>query len=220
MKKVLVIGAHPDDEIIGLGATLARHIESGDEVSVLILTDGHGSRDQNTTAINERILALKNSCKVLGISNIQIEKFPDQALDTIALTSIVKSVEKYAKKINPDIVYFHHEGDLNMDHQIVHKACLTAFRPIGKNYPKRLYSYETFSSTEWGSLKESFLPNYFVDTTKYHKLKEKALECYHMELRDYPHPRSLKSIEICAQRWGSVIGVTYAEAFILIRGVD
>ncbi len=222
MKKILVVGAHPDDEIIGLGGTLARHVSCGDQVSVLILSNGHGSREdaESTANIEKRLEALNQSSKIIGIKDVIVESYPDQYLDTVPLVDMTKSIERHARSINPDIVYFHHHGDLNYDHQVVYRACITAFRPVG-DYPSRLLSYETFSSTEWGSPfpDHIFNPNYFVDISDHYEQKMEALKCYSMELRRSPHPRSLESIEVFARKWGSVIGVTYAEAFALIREV-
>ncbi len=221
-RQILIVGAHPDDEVLGLGGTIAKHSHDGDTVSVLILTDGHSSRSkgEDKEVIERRRNSLINCCQVLGVENVFLEDLPDQGLDHQPLTKIVKLIEKYAEKVKPDIAYIHHRGDLNMDHQIAFRASLTAFRPVG-SYPKKIYSYETFSSTEWGDpFEKSFSPNHFVDITDYFDVKLRAIKCYESELREYPHPRSLDALEIFARKWGTVIGVTYAESFVLIRSID
>lgn len=220
-KNVLVVGAHPDDEVLGLGGTIAKHASNGDEVSVLILTDGHSSRKDGSDQkiIEKRKEALHQCCEVLGVKNVWLKDFPDQGLDTVPITNIVKCIEEYAGKIRPDIAYIHHRGDLNFDHQVAFQASITAFRPLG-SYPVEIYSFETFSSTEWGEpFEKTFIPNHFVNTTDFQTIKEKAIKCYQEELRPYPHPRSTEAIEVFARKWGTVIGVTYAESFVLIRSV-
>ncbi|HNP17763.1 MAG TPA: PIG-L family deacetylase [Fulvivirga sp.] len=217
---ILVIGAHPDDEVLGLGGTLLKHVDNGDNVYCHLLTNGESSRSVNNQkgAIANRINAAMEVAKIMGFMDIFFDEFSDQALDTLPITQIVKSIESYSNKINPDVVYFHHGGDLNFDHQIVYQAAITAFRPVG-NYPHTLLSYSTPSSTEWGGIHKSFVPNYFVDITEYFDRKIRAIECYKMELRDFPHPRSVEMIKADALKQGSVVAKTMAEAFMLIRKV-
>lgn len=222
--KVLVIAAHPDDELLGLGGTLARHVHQGDEVFVLILTDGQSSR---TAIPDKEVIALRKKAAleaslVLGVKELYIENLPDQGLDTVPLVDIVKTIEGYMRKIRPDTVYLHHSGDLNKDHQIAFEAGITASRPTGDFYPNTILSYETFSSTEWAppSPDKSFLPNYFVDIGNYFQLKMDAITKYRAEIREFPHPRSPEAIKAAAIRWGSLINVNFAEAFMLIRKIE
>ncbi len=222
MKNVLVIGAHPDDEIIGLGGTLRRHVEAGDSVFAHLLTDGHSSRESDAdSAMEKRNSAAEKSAGVIGFQDITFDSFADQMLDTESILKVVQSIENVAKKVKPDVVYFHHRGDANVDHQVVFKACVTAFRSTGANFPSEMYCYETLSSTEWGAPfpESAFVPNYFVDISKTLETKLKAMKCYDDELRDYPHPRSEMGIQQAAQRWGKIIGCDAAEAFVIFRKI-
>lgn len=219
-KNILVVVAHPDDEILGLGGSLLKHAREGFNVYILCLTNGESSRKGSDLSIVKlRQKAFESSCQFIEACGSKILDFPDQGLDTVPLVSIVKAIENYSQNIDPAIVYIHHIGDLNKDHQIAHEAALTAFRPVGSNYPKEILAFETFSSTEWGKAHLPFVPNYFVDISSYVDEKMQCLSYYEGEMRPYPHPRSYKSINIAAQRWGTVVGVTYAEAFVFIRGV-
>ncbi len=174
MKKILVVGAHPDDEIIGLGGTLRKHVLNGDEVYAHILTDGHSSRsDYNLSADVKTTMARRNeaaekSAEIIGLKDIFLEPLPDQALDTIPLVDLVKTIERVASQVKPDIVFMHHRGDANMDHQVVFKAGITAFRSVGSQFAPEVYCYETLSSTEWGApfAESYFIPNYFVDISE------------------------------------------------------
>lgn len=217
---ILVIGAHPDDEVLGLGGTLAMHVASGDHVSVLSLTNGEDSRDSvKDEVISERLKAFEKSCKIIGIHQWSVGEFKDQHLDTYPLVSIVKKIEHFSQTVNPDIVYIHHSGDLNCDHQIAYKAGITAFRPVGSQYPSLLLTYNTPSSTEWGGPVNQFEPNYFVDISDFIQIKLEALSAYEMEMRQFPHPRSSQMISSTAAYYGSHINVSYAEAFSIVRQI-
>ncbi len=225
---VLVIGAHPDDELLGVGGTIVRHLEQGDRVSVLLLTDGHNSRTRDAARAREvspQVLARRKSaraaCELLGISDLQMLPYPDQRLDTVPIVEIVQEIERAMAPAPPDIVYTHHGGDVNSDHRVTFEATLTATRPVGQRYPARVLCYETISSTEWGAPfpDKLFCPNVFVDISSALDLKLKAIECYRQELRPDPHPRSLRGIALAARRWGGVISVEAAEAFMLVRDV-
>lgn len=224
---ILVVAAHPDDEVLGLGGTLLKHTAAGDKVFILILTDGHSSR--NAHILDEKALAeieaRKQACikcaDILGASDVRFYSFDDQRLDTYPLIELVQAIEKYARTVDPDIVYIHHSGDVNKDHKVMFEASITAFRPVtGKNI--RLLAYETFSSSEWGLPVEkvSFLPNVYYDITDFLDKKIEAVKCYAMELREYPHPRSVEGIRIAAQYRGAVIARPAAEGFVLLREIS
>jgi len=182
--KILIIAAHPDDECLGMGGTLA-NLSEDNNIEILILGTGIASRNiQN-----------KNS-----------------------LLNITKIVETYIEKIRPEIIFTHHIGDLNVDHQLTHRAVMTALRPIGNYSVQKIYSFEVLSSTEWG-ISESFQPNTYIDISDTIKLKEDALREYKSEIREYPHPRSIEGIKILAKKRGMEVGLRYAEAFQLIRDV-
>ena len=224
---VLVVGAHPDDELLGLGGTIIRHIAMGDKVSVLLLTDGHTSRFRDPTRAGEhspevvaRVESSEKAAQLLGF-DLYFAPFFDQRLDIVPHIELVHAIEKVASEIKPNIVYCHHKGDVNTDHQVTFSACMTSFRSVGQDYPTKLLCYETFSSTEWGvpSGEAYFMPNVIVDISQFLDKKIEALKLYEQEMRAFPHPRSYEGIKIAAQRWGSVIGVHAAEAFMLIREV-
>ncbi|HHV72896.1 MAG TPA: PIG-L family deacetylase [Clostridia bacterium] len=227
MSKILVVAAHPDDEILGVGGTVRKHADNGDIVECLILGEGLTSRGAKREDISQEELAMLHghtlqSAEIIGYKNVYFSNFPDNRFDKVDLLDIVKEVEKYIGIVKPDIIYTHHYGDLNIDHIRTFKAVLTACRPVGEYTVKEIYCFETLSSTEWnfGDKNNSFRPNVFIDIENTLSFKLKAMTCYETELREYPHPRSLKGLEISAARWGMVVGKKYAEAFELIRKVD
>ena len=156
-RKILVVAAHADDETLGCGGTIARHVSEGDTVHVMIMTNGVGARgDGDEKAIKERQEAFHKAMSILGVQKTYENDFPDNRMDTFPLLEITQSVEKVIKKIEPSIVYTHHYGDLNIDHQITHKAVITACRPIPQSSVKEIYSFEVLSSTEWSDINSSF----------------------------------------------------------------
>lgn len=221
---VLVIAAHPDDEVLGVGGTIAKHISSGDNVNIMILSGGITSRD-NVENIEKEVTGLnlesRNAILTLGveINNVHYYDFPDNMFDSIPLLEIVKIIEKKINEIKPDVVYTHFYGDLNIDHQIVSLASITACRPLSG--VKKVLCYEVLSSTEQKNMLQSqiFNPNYFVDIEDYLKLKINAMQKYKKELRDFPHPRSLEGIEILAKYRGISLNKKAIEAFLLVREV-
>lgn len=216
---VLVIAAHPDDEVLGLGGTIARHARSGDNINVLIVAEGATSRpDETQEDVSALRQAATQAAKVLGAQEPVFLCLPDNRLDSMDLLDVIQAIEKQAGIFKPDIVYTHHGGDLNLDHQIVHRAVITALRPLPDSPVKAIYGFETLSSTEWASpsVGPAFRPNRFVDVTDTLADKIKALDCYEMEMRDFPHPRSTQAIKSLASLRGSHVGVTAAEAFEVI----
>ncbi|MEY8392160.1 PIG-L family deacetylase [Lachnospiraceae bacterium 45-W7] len=227
MSVILVIAAHPDDEILGVGATISKKISNGDEAFALILGEGQTSRrDKRENTPPEAIASLRENSisagKIIGFTQIYFEDFPDNRFDSVDLLNIVKTVEKYLKLIKPNILYTHHAHDLNIDHRITSTAVLTATRPIG-NYPvEEIYAFETVSSTEWnfGDKNKAFYPNVFIDIEEHFLKKCDAMKKYKSELCSFPHPRSLEMLEYNAKRWGGIVGKRYAEAFELLRKVE
>lgn len=227
MSKILVVAAHPDDEILGVGGTIKKHVNKGDEVFALILGEGQTSRWADRSEVSKDILDSLhadsvNAGKIIGFSEIYFENVPDNRFDSVDLLDVVKIVEKYVKDIKPEIIYTHHGGDLNIDHRITNEAVLTATRPIGDYPVKEIYGFETVSSTEWnfGNKEASFFPQKFVDVTETFCDKLKAMEEYKSELCEFPHPRSLKQLEALATLRGGIVGKKYAEAFEVIRITD
>lgn len=224
-KTILVVAAHPDDEILGCGGTIAKHSSEGDIVHVLIVAEGITSRSlqkDKADAIKKLHNTSKKAAKILGAKPPKMANFPDNKLDTVALLDIIQVIEKHVKDIQPDILYTHHGSDLNIDHRRVYEAVITATRPIpGNCYPESIYTFETVSSTEWSTpvTGQPFVPNYFVNISGSFNKKMKALACYESEMRAFPHARSMENIEALATLRGATIGVRYAESFSVVRNI-
>lgn len=221
--RVLVVAAHPDDEVLGCGATIARHVDQGDQVSVLILSHGVSSRNLEKNRLHEEVevrkQALKTACTTLGVSDHVQFDFPDNAFDTVPLIDIAQTIEKVIQQAKPSIVYTHFSGDLNIDHQLTHRAVMTACRPQPQSAIKQLYSFEVLSATNYisASMQPFFNPNYYVDISSYMEKKMAALEAYHIEMRPFPHTRSYEGVRALAAYRGSSVGREAAEAFMVER---
>jgi N-acetylglucosamine malate deacetylase 1 len=215
---VLAILAHSDDEALGCSGTIAKHIEQGDSVHLLFMTDGVASRIRSKNNAKERLIAAQDAVQILGVSSFTTLNFPDNKMDSIPLLDVVKEIEDKITQLQPEVIYTHHLGDLNIDHQITHKAVITACRPQPGFCVKEIYAFEVLSSTEWQTPGvESFNPNIFVDITDYIDLKKQVLEVYSKEMHQQPHSRSVdNALRLNALR-GNSVGVDYAEAFISIR---
>ena len=222
---IAVIAAHPDDEVLGCGGTIARHAENGEEVNILILAEGQTSRSNLKNNNKLYVSKLKEiaslSTQILGANSIELLDLPDNKLDTLSRLEIIKVIEDFITRHNPKTVYTHHSGDVNIDHQIIHHAVVTAVRPMPNSNIRNLFSFEVPSSTEWQTPTSSniFQPNYFVSIKEQWEKKKKALELYKLEMRDWPHPRSFKNVEILSQFRGSQVGLEKAEAFISLRQI-
>lgn len=219
-KTVLVVAAHTDDEAMGCGGTIARHVAEGDQVHLLFMTDGVGSREVIAEEAIERLNAAHQAVKVLGVNSFTNLNFPDNRMDSVALLDIVKEVEAKITEIQPEVIYTHHLGDLNIDHQITHKAVMTACRPQPNFSVKNIYAFEVLSSTEWQTPSHMpFVPNVFIDITDYLTIKMQALKAYEEEMREAPHSRSLEHLELLAKHRGYTVGVKAAEGFMLVREI-
>lgn len=234
--KVLIIAAHPDDETLGMGGTILKHTNENDVVDVIFLCTGITSRRKagyknsssyKTTKNDEKLMKheinslrkdAQQVCKILNVNNVKFFDFPDNELDSIPLLQIIKVIEGEISKVKPERIYTNHFGDLNVDHRITYQAVITACRPFSNNV-KELMCFEVPSSTEW-NYPSSFNPNLFVNIDKFIGGKIEAIELYKNELREYPHPRSKKALEIIASRWGTVSDCNYAEAFEIIRKIE
>ena len=216
-KNILVVVAHPDDELLGVAGTLCRHRDAHDKISILILANGEDSRGSEMVDAGKRFTQAKKVASLLK-AKLYLENFPDNAFNIISLLEITKKVEKVLFEVKPDIIYTHHSGDLNIDHRITSEAVLTAARPILSKKIEAILAFETLSSTEW-QVKDyrQFAPNYYVDISKYLNEKKKLLSIYKDELRKYPHSRSLEGVEILAKYRGMEAGIKAAEAFEVIR---
>lgn len=226
MQQVLIAAAHSDDETLGCGGTIAKHTSQGDEVSVIFMTNGVGSRTEHSSnCITHRVEATKKAMSILGVKTHRFLDFPDNALDTVPLLDITRQIEATCKEWGlPKIVYTHCPHDLNIDHRTVYEATMTCFRPQPGNaaQPEKILTYEVLSSTGWRSnaAPMSFLPNYFVDITDTIQIKMRALEAYAEEMRPWPHARSLQAVEALAKVRGSHIGLESAEAFCVERIIN
>jgi N-acetylglucosamine malate deacetylase 1 len=227
MNNVLVIAAHPDDEVLGCGGTISKHAQQGDSVHILILAEGATSRDEQRDRTNREselsalAIAAKQASEILGAASVSLKDFPDNRMDGCELIDIVKVIESVIARIDPQIIYTHHNGDVNIDHRCIHEAVIVACRPKPNFSVKTLVFFEVPSSTEWqtpGSA-PSFNPNWFIDISDTLNLKLKALHAYSSEMCLYPHPRSIESVEYLARWRGSTVGVNAAEAFVLGRNL-
>jgi len=224
-KVVAAVVAHPDDEILGCGATLAKHSSLGDEVYVLILAEGLTSRDsKRNREIHAQSLdwlshAAKKANDVLGVNTLFMHDFPDNRMDALNLLDVVKIIEAFFLKYRPSRVYTHHHDDVNVDHRITHQAVMTATRPIPGQCIKELLTFETMSSSEWQFSGDIFRPNYYEDISIFLEKKMLALQCYENEMRPWPHSRSYEALEALAKYRGASVGLSAAEAFYLCRGI-
>lgn len=221
---VLCVVAHPDDEVLGVGGTLARHAARGEPVHVCILSAGVSSRyDDETEAeaeIEQRRDGARRACDTLGAS-VSFHGFPDNRFDDVALLDVVRTVESEIEEHEPSTVYTHHYGDLNVDHERTCRATVTSARPLPDSDVDRVLAFETLSASEWSVPRpdNGFQPTAFVDVSEHLETKQAALAHYERELRDPPHPRSLETVRKNAEVWGAKAGVAAAEPFELLREV-
>ncbi|MBI5141420.1 MAG: PIG-L family deacetylase [Nitrospirae bacterium] len=226
-KKVLVIAAHPDDEVLGCGATIAKHAEMGDEIHVVILAEGVTSRDEQRdprgrkSDLSKLSKAAHSANNILGVKSLTLHDFPDNRMDSLDRLDVVKTVELLMYRYCPEIIYTHHAGDVNIDHKIVHEAVVTACRPIPSQTVKTLLFFEIPSSTEWQTPGSAawFMPNWFVDVSSTLAVKLQALKAYRSEMRPWPHARSIEAVTHIAKWRGACIGSDAAEAFVLGRNL-
>jgi LmbE family N-acetylglucosaminyl deacetylase len=229
-KKIMIVVAHPDDELLGLGATMNKLIKNYNlKTHVVILGEGITSRsdvrDQKKWAaeLKTHRKNIQTAQKAIGYHSVSIYDFADNRFDTVALLDIIKAIEKEKQAFQPDVIFTHHGGDVNIDHQRTFEAVITACRPMAHELVKTIITFETPSGTEWRSPSDPrhFLPNLFFSLTKENlEAKIKGMESYEFEKRSYPHPRSPEALTIQAQRWGVSIGCEYAEAFCLVRNIN
>lgn len=229
-KKILVVAAHPDDELLGLGGTIHKLIKENNCIAkAVILGEGITSRSEKRDPEQwEKELAvhrsnIESARKIIGYNSISIYDFPDNRFDSVDLLDIIKAVEKEKTSFKPDVIFTHHGGDTNIDHQKTFEAVIAAARPLKEETVKTIIAFETPSSTEWQAFNHSnyFRPNLFFKISNEDlEAKIKGMECYEFEKRKFPHPRSPEALRILAGRWGVVIGADHAEAFMLIRSIN
>jgi len=228
MDSVLVVAAHPDDEVLGCGGTIARQADAGDLVHVLIVAEGATSRqDQlDRLKVSDELFTLNKAAQtsglILGATSVELLDFPDNRLDSCDRLDLIKCIEERIDRHKPQVVYVHHAGDVNVDHRRLHEAVVTACRPVPGHPVRRLLSFEVVSSSEWqpsGSA-PAFQPNLFVEISGQWQRKLEALQVYASEMRSWPHPRSLEAVEHLVRWRGAQVGVEAAEAFCLLRQLE
>jgi N-acetylglucosamine malate deacetylase 1 len=218
--KILIVVAHPDDEVLGMGGTILKLSEEN-EINILFLSSGEGSRDSEPRE-KERLEQTREVAKKLGINKVFFENLPDNQFDSVSLLSIVKKVEDVINDLKPNIVYTHHSKDLNIDHRITFQAVLTACRPQPNFFVKKILAFETLSSTEWQQKNSEniFCPNEYVDISETIDEKIEIMNIYKNEIHDFPHPRSEKGIRVLSEYRGMEVGYKNAEAFQMIRNLN
>ena len=218
-KTVLIVAAHADDEALGCGGTIARHVAEGDTVHAVFMADGVSSRPNSAAdALERRMSAAKQAHEILGLQRVAYLGLPDNRMDSLPLLDVVQALESVIQAITPQVIYTHHHGDLNIDHRITHQAVMTACRPLPGSPVREIYAFEVLSSTEWATpQQEPFVPNVFVDISDFLDTKHKALQAYQLEMRFAPHSRSIEHAEYLARHRGHSICVAAAEAFVAIR---
>ena len=220
---VLVVVAHPDDEVLGAGGVMARHAARGDAVDTIIVADGEAARSGHKPSdVEGREKSAIRAAEILGSRKPKFLGFRDQRLDSVPLLDIVQKIEAAALKLQPSLIYTHHLHDLNADHRIVAGAVLTAFRPVPDSSVRAIYACEIASSTEWmpAAAATAFLPRRFVDISGTLARKIEALRCYDGEMRSFPHPRSYEALAALARWRGANVGLEAAEAFDILREID
>ena len=229
-KKIMLVVAHPDDELLGNGAIMNKLIENYNvKTHVVILGEGITSRSDNRDTekwkkeLEIHRANIHSAQAAIGYHSVSIYDYADNRFDTVALLDIVKTIEKEKQNFNPDVIFTHHGGDVNIDHQRTFEAVITACRPMNNENVKTIITFETPSGTEWRAPTDPrhFLPNLFFEVSEKNiDAKIKGMESYEFEKRAYPHPRSPEALKIQAQRWGVAIGCNYAEAFCLVRSIN
>lgn len=219
---VLIVVAHSDDETLGMGGTIVRHVAGGDSVHCVSMTDGVSSRTSGGNLdARQRMESARRASSILGFHWLNGFAFPDNAMDSLPLLNIVKAVEEAKGVVNPNLVYTHSPADLNVDHRVVASAVLTAFRPQPDETCSEIRCFEVASATEYGHRRVTgaFQPDLFVDMCGAWGKKREALEAYEQEMRPYPHPRSYEGLENLAKFRGNQVGLEYAEGFEVIRRI-
>lgn len=214
-RRILVIAAHPDDELLGCGGTVALHCKNGDRVWSLIACEGSSHRNVDQISDVHGTHYAEQAGQVLGVERVIMLNFPDQKLDTFTLCDIMAPIEKVVQELNPHVVYCQYGGDINYDHEVLFKALSVAVRPTSECF-EAVFAFDTASSTEW-AYPRSFVPDTWVDISRTLEQKLEAFKCYDSELRDYPHPRSVEGLKYKAHAWGNQCCMDAAEVFMTVR---
>ena len=215
MNKVLVVAAHPDDELLGIGGIIIKHVMAGDEVRSIIICEGESVRYKGDVG---QSTAIQDAAEVMGVSKVYHLKFPDQRLDTYTLMDLITPLEEISEEFKPNIIYCQSGCDANRDHKILFEAGMIAFRPTSE-WIEDFYSFYTTSSTEWG-YPRSFVPDTWINISNVLEKKIEAFEKYHSEVREYPHPRSSDSLRHQAHFWGNQCCMDSAEVLMTVRRIS
>jgi LmbE family N-acetylglucosaminyl deacetylase len=218
---ILVVATHPDDEVLGCGGVIARHVSRGDRVDVLVVTRGAPDLydEKQVKALRKELHAAH---AILGITAVHFLDFPAPKLDLVPAYELADAIGVKMDSLRPDTAFIPHRGDLHSDHRAVFRAALVAARPIGNLPVRKILSYETLSESEWSApvAEDAFLPSVFVDISGFLEQKKQAMAAYRSQLKDFPHPRSLLGVESLARLRGSTAGLPAAEAFQMIREIE
>ena len=222
MVRVLVIGAPPDDEVLGSGGVIARHADAGDEVYVCILSEGASAQYADPEMIKVRRAAARKAAKILGVKDSFYHDLPDSRMETVPHVEINAILEKHVAEVKPEVVYTHFGGDTDLDHQRSYRSTIVAARPKVDSPIRKVLCYEVLGQTHWAGpgAESAFNPNVFIDIGDYLGKKLAAMKCYSSEVEPYPHPRSLTAIDALAKIRGVLCGCEAAEAFVLVRDVQ
>ena len=212
-RSVLVIAAHPDDEVLGCGGTVALHARAGDEVTAVIACEGESLR-YGPGGVGQSEHS-RRAAEMLGLKESRRLGFPDQRLDTLTLLDLIAPLERAVREVRPAVVYCQFGGDANRDHELLFRAALVATRPL-EPFLEAVYAFDTASSTEWG-YPRSFVSDTWVDISTTLEQKLCAMACYESEVRPYPHPRSLEALRHRAHSWGNQCCMEAAEVFMTVR---
>lgn len=213
MKRVLVVAAHPDDDVLGCGGFMARLSAAGASVEVLLLSDGVTSRAIQPQEVVQRQASAREALAILGVTEAQLEHFPDNAMDTVPLLEVARVVSERVEATEPDTVLTHSLTDLNIDHRLTAEAALIASRPQPGSPVRRVLHFEVPSATGWRPSATPFDPRFHVDVSAFVEDKLTALRCYDAEMRAWPHARSYEAVEALMRWRGASVGVAAAEAF-------
>lgn len=218
--KVLVMAPHPDDEIIGVGGTIAKRVLAGDEVFVCIVTKGTPPLFDEAF-VNQGRKECKAADKMLGVSETRFLDFPAVMTETVPRHIFNGKISEVIREIRPEEVYIPHGGDMQLDHRMVADAAMVALRPRGRHIVRRIYSYETLSETGWNvpNAVNEFIPTVYEDITSTLELKLRAMNVFQSQLEEFPGARSIGAIEALAGFRGATVNLRAAEAFSLIREI-
>jgi LmbE family N-acetylglucosaminyl deacetylase len=220
VKTVVVVAAHPDDEVLGCAGTIALHSKAGDQVHLIFMADGENARASQVAQLSTRKQAAQAAAKILGVQSVLFLDFADNAMDSVPLLTINQALENALLPLQPELIYTHFGGDLNIDHRLTYQAVLTACRPQPGQSVRSIYCFEVPSSTEWSSQQEApFRPQLFIDISSVQQQVSDAIKCYTTELRPWPHSRSVEAIGLRQQWRGSNVGLAAAEAFMVERDI-